>query len=383
MAQVAERTIAKRYRVQDQLGAGGMGTVYRGLDTLTGQVVAIKELKAKASQPGLLERFKREGEALRSLNHPNIVKLLEAIDEDGQHFLVTEFVPGGDLAQLLETSRLSIDEILRLGIDVADALTRAHRLKIFHRDLKPSNLLIAEDGTLRLTDFGVAYIGGQTRVTDPDGILGTLDYIAPEAFNGGTASASGDIWSFGVMLFEMLAGQRPFRADNVVGLITAIAISPLPDLEALCPLAPVTLIDLIYRMLERDPTERIASVRLVGLVLEDLLHVRESAKFASRFSANAEADTTPVNLFLRARHNLPAQPTQFVGRQAELAELDRLLQDTGARLVSILAPGGMGKTRLAIEAARRHRPAKPTPIISPSASTAMWRCWLHRLSSPA
>src|SRR5687768_13862499 len=141
------------YDLGEKLGEGGMGTVYRGVDRSTNIPVAIKVLKADATESDILARFIREGEALRQLNHPNIVKLLDTVQENGQYYLVMELVEGGSLADVIARDEaLPISRILSIALDLADALTRAHRLNIIHRDLKPANILIASDGTPRLTD---------------------------------------------------------------------------------------------------------------------------------------------------------------------------------------------------------------------------------------
>ena len=352
--------IAQRYRILEELGQGGMGTVYRGLDSRTQQTVAIKQLKPELTTPELVERFVREGTALRELNHPNIVKMLDSVQEDGNHYLIIEYLSGGDLSNLLKAGQLPIEKVLQLAIDICDALTRAHRLDIIHRDLKPANVLLAEDGTPRLTDFGIARIGKKERVTATDAIVGTVDYLAPEVLDGSEIDARADIWAFGVMLFEVLAGERPFKGVSVAQTLMAIVTQPVPDLEALRPDAPVSLVDLIYRMLEKSRDARIRSVRQVGLELEDMLHGRtQQTPPETRF-----APETP-NLLLRPKHNLPAQTTPFVGREAELVELAKLLNDTKIRLITILASGGMGKTRLALEAAEQSlTPPQPLPEAS-------------------
>jgi len=339
-------TMIGHYKLGEELGTGGMGTVYRGIDTRTETPVAIKQLKSEVATAETIERFRREGEALSDLNHPNIVKMLDTFQHEGQHYLVMEFVSGGDLKGMIDADdSLDIQQIVNMAIDLADALTRAHRLNIIHRDLKPANVLIGEDGVLRLTDFGVAHVGSQERVTDTDAIVGTIDYLPPEAFEG-TFDARGDIWAFGVMLFEMLAGERPFTGGTLFETIQAITTKPIPDLEALCPSAPVALVDLVYRMLERDPQRRMSSVRYVSAQLEDILQGRDNQPITRRFETDSQAYTTP------AKHNLPAETTPFVGREHELAELQRLVEDPNMRLITIVAQGGMGKTRLLLELGR-------------------------------
>jgi predicted ATPase len=259
-----------------------------------------------------------------------------------------EYVTGGDLHDLLKAGQLPIERCLRLALDLADALTRAHKLDIIHRDLKPANVLLAEDGTLRLSDFGVARIGQKERVTATDMIVGTIDYLAPEALDGAGIDPRADIWAFGVMLFEMVGGKRPFSGESLTATLTAILTQPVPDLESLRPDAPVALIDLIYRMLEKERDARIRTVRHVGAELEDILSGHsDRTPPEPRF-----APLTP-DFLQRPKHNLPAQTTPFVGREAELTELAKLLDHSKIRLITIVAQGGMGKTRLALELAEQ------------------------------
>jgi serine/threonine protein kinase len=189
----ASQLIASRFEIsdleEDLLGRGGMGDVYRATDTQTGQPVAIKVLKPDvvASNPDIVARFIREGQALRQLNHPNIVKMVTAVEEEGQHYLIMEYVGGGSLQDLLEATRpdrfqenlsgLPITRVVEIGLEVADALIRAHHLGIIHRDLKPANVLLAEDGTPRLTDFGLAHVADSPRLTQT-GILDAAEKLA-------------------------------------------------------------------------------------------------------------------------------------------------------------------------------------------------------------
>ncbi len=270
--------IGSRYQRTELLGQGGMATVYKGLDTITGKPVALKLLKSEfvALEPEIVGRFEREGEALRVLNHPNIVKVLASIVEGDDHYVIMEYVGGGDLARLLENYRkretlMPVDRILEIGLDLSDALARAHRLQIIHRDIKPANVLLAEDGTPRLTDFGVAHIGGSTRMTETGSVLGTLAYLSPEACAGQDLDIRADIWSFGVMLYEMLALQRPFDENNSAALLHAILNKTPVSLPELRPDIPPGLAVLVESMLVKDRHQRVGSARLVGAQLEALI----------------------------------------------------------------------------------------------------------------
>lgn len=390
--------IGNRYEIDTILGRGGMGTVYRATDALTGRTVAVKQLRREVAQrrPDMVERFTREAETLRQLDHPNMVKALDTLEHADERYIVMEYVAGQTLhAVLQEKGALPVQQVAQISIELADALTRAHYLEIIHRDLKPANVMIEPDGTTRLTDFGVAYLQGRERVTVGRLQVGTPDYMAPEALDGKPIDARADIWSLGIMMWEMLAGQHPWQANVLPAMIANIFTKPLPDLEQIRPDAPVALIDLIYRMLEKDPNARIPSVRLVGAELEMVLlglkngtpaetpitaqaHVREIA--STRFDTPAPAIET-------IRNNLGAQTTAFVGREAELGELYRHLQDPATRLITLLGPGGMGKTRLALELAETvvegRVPGTQSRRRDPAFTDGVFLVTLQPLSNPA
>jgi formylglycine-generating enzyme required for sulfatase activity len=268
------RLIAKRFDLGELIGQGSMGEVFRGLDTQTGAPVAIKALKQSVvhNEPEIAERFEREGEALRRLSHPSIVEVLLSTIEEGRHYIVMEYVGGGSLDRLLQQQRqLPIARVLEIGIDLSDALIRAHRLHIIHRDIKPQNVLLAEDDTPRLTDFGVAHIGDLSSITQSGALVGTLPYLSPEAWRFDEPDERTDIWAFGVMLYEMLAGRRPFLGDQVSKIKDAILRQPLPDLRLFRPDAPAPLVDLIARMLEKDRERRYGSMREIGVDLERIV----------------------------------------------------------------------------------------------------------------
>jgi tetratricopeptide (TPR) repeat protein len=355
--------IAGRFEIRDPghdlLGQGSMGEVYRAIDTHTGELVAVKALDpgVVARDPSILERFVREGKALRQLNHPNIVRMVAAVEDGGRHYLVMEYVAGGSLQDLLDAQgALPASRVMEIALELADALTRAHHLGIIHRDLKPANVLLARDSTPRLTDFGIARVLESPRLTQTGVLVGTPDFVSPEACEGKPIDERGDIWSLGVMLYEMLTGETPFPGDTLSAKLSAILTQPVPDLVQRCPDAPAALVKLIYRMLEKDREQRIPSVRLVGAELEAIQKGRERPD--------------PIMVKSPPSSGLPAflergvdiEKPVFVTRESELAQLDRLLNQALAgrgQVAFITGDPGQGKTALAREFARQAREKHP------------------------
>ncbi|MBI5930139.1 MAG: protein kinase [Chloroflexi bacterium] len=300
---MSHQVIANRFEMGSFLAGGGMGDVYRGLDRSTEQPVAIKVLKPEivAQDPDQLQRFAREGELLARLNHPNIVKVIKMVQEEGKHYIIMEYVGGGTLRDLLiEQPQLPIKRVMEIALDLADALTRAHRLNIVHRDLKPANVLIAEDGTPRLTDFGLAWQAG-SELTQTGMVMGTSAYLSPEAIAGQQLDARSDIWAFGIMLYEMLGGRRPFNEDTQAALLFAIMQKPAPNLQGLRSDIPEALAHLIERMLEKEPDNRMPSVRQVGAELEAMM---SGIKLSS--SQSKPAPTKPTQVSEESRFKTPS-----------------------------------------------------------------------------
>jgi len=343
--------IAEHYELMEAVGQGGMGDVFRGRDTDSGDIVAIKRLKSglRASDPAFLDRFIREAEILQRLDHPNIVKILAVDEVEGEHYFVMEFLPESLADRLAKEGRLSPNEAMALGLELADALTRAHHLGVVHRDIKPANVLVSEDGTPRLSDFGAAQTVGSD-LTGTGAVVGTIGYVSPESLEGQAPTPLNDIWAFGIMLYEILAGRRPFAAAEPAAEMLSILKAHPKGLEELCPEAPVALIDLIHRMLAKRPAERIPSMRQVGADLERLLTGSDTPAPTHESLASAQP-TAEISTPIR-RHNLPTQPTPFVGRDRELDAIAQRLRQDGLRILTVLGAGGIGKSRLVLEVAK-------------------------------
>lgn len=338
---MSQLVIANRFEMGDFLAGGGMGDVYRGYDRSTQQPVAIKVLKPEivAQDPDQLQRFAREGELLAKLNHPNIVKVIQMAQEEGRHYIVMEYVSGGTLRDLLaEQPQLPIKRIMEIALDLADALTRAHRLNIIHRDLKPANVLMAEDGTPRLTDFGLAR-QADSELTQSGMVMGTSAYLSPEAISGQHLDARSDIWTFGIMLYEMLTGQRPFGGDSHAALLFAILQKPTPNLLDLRTDVPEALASLIRRMLEKDPDNRIPSVRQIGAELEAMM---SGVKLSSSQSGPASPKPIPTSEESRFRTPTPANFPEIN------VQIMNPILTAAASQTSVLTPSARASRRLSI-----------------------------------
>src|SRR6266571_7786435 len=224
-----ELTSISRYRIIEKLGAGGMGEVFLAEDTKLGRKVALKLLALELTQNrDRLNRFDQEAYAASALNHPNILTIYEMGDEGGRHFIAAEYIDGVTLRRRLTTSPMDLSEVLSVAIQVADALEEAHAAGIIHRDIKPENIMIRRNGHVKVLDFGLAKLmesefGGEadgeavTRVlvqTDAGVVMGTSQYMSPEQARGKSVDVRTDIWSLGVVLYEMAAGRAPFTGET-------------------------------------------------------------------------------------------------------------------------------------------------------------------------
>jgi TolB-like protein/Flp pilus assembly protein TadD len=260
------------YRITAAIGTGGMGEVYRATDTKLGREVALKVLPADmAANPERLERFRREAKALAALDHPGIVTVHSVEESGGVHFLTMQLVEGQPLDKLILEGGMPIERLLAIGTALAEALAAAHDKGIVHRDLKPANVMVTTDGRLKILDFGLARMSLAGDPTDSDlstqartrdgAVMGTVPYMSPEQVSGRPVDHRTDIFSLGVMLYEMATGRRPFAGESTVELGSAILRDTPPALTTLRAGLPEDLMQVVARCLEKDPTARFQSVR--------------------------------------------------------------------------------------------------------------------------
>lgn len=270
------------YRIESVLGKGGMGVVYRALDTKLNRPVAVKFLFGNLADVAARRRFQREAQMASSLNHPHILTVYDAGDFEGRQYLVTEFIDGGTLRDWGHAQKRTWREIVTLLVGVADGLAAAHAAGILHRDIKPDNVLVGKNGYAKLADFGLAKLdrrvgpddGTQSLgATGPGMIIGTFAYMSPEQATGKQGDARSDIFSFGILLYELLAGRRPFTGATDRELLQSIIQNTPPPLGGE---VPVALRMIVEKALENAPTDRYQSTR--DLVVDLRRLARQSAE---------------------------------------------------------------------------------------------------------
>lgn len=338
------------YEILSLLGSGGMGEVYLARDSRLDRHVAIKFLPYRHRlDPGRVNRFEREARTASALCHPNIVAIYDIGTGDQGRFIVMELVEGRTLREVVSQGA-SPASIPPIGGQVAKALATAHASGIVHRDVKPENVIVRKDGYVKVLDFGLARLMRETgseavsaNDTDTGRILGTIRYMSPEQSRGEGSAAPSDVFSLGIVFYEMATGRHPFPADSPLSAIHAInSQTPLAPSSVNSNISPA-LEDLILAMLEKKaasrPTAAEVDTWLAGFGA------------STRFVRPAGDKSVAASALSPQRHSLPLHRTPFIGRRAELAALIPTLLDRSIRLITLTGPGGTGKTRLAIQAA--------------------------------
>jgi serine/threonine protein kinase/Tfp pilus assembly protein PilF len=284
--------IVSHYEILEKLGAGGMGVVYKARDVKLDRIVAIKFLAAHLIDSKTAQtRFLQEARAISALNHPNIAIVYEAGDYEGQAFLALEYLPGGTLltklGELRTTGRkMLVAEAASLSLQLAEGLAHAHRTGILHRDIKPGNLMFSADGKLKITDFGLAKFLSGPEITKPGGPIGTVPYMSPEQARGLETDHQSDLFSAGIVMYEMISGELPFRAPDERGTINQILRADPPPLETLRPDSPESLRFVVRHLLQKNPRKRylkaddlVLDLRAVQRELEAPTHTLASGHF--------------------------------------------------------------------------------------------------------
>ena len=304
------------YRILEKLGAGGMGEVYLAEDMKLGRKVAIKILSEEyTTNKDRLHRFEQEAAAASNLNHPNILTIHEVGADDGRHFIATEYIDGVTLRRKAAEAPLEIREILDIAIQIASALEEAHAAGIVHRDVKPDNVMVRRNGYVKVLDFGLAKLtetvdrspldpDAATRVlvhTDAGVVMGTSHYMSPEQARGKPVDARSDIWSLGVVIYELVAGRTPFSGETSTDVIVAITQKEPPPLARFAPNVPAELDWIVNKTLRKDRDERYQTIKEL---LTDLKRVKQRLEFETELERSSSPE-----LITKSTDSTVAAPT--------------------------------------------------------------------------
>src|SRR6059058_1509978 len=288
-------TLNGRYRLEARIGAGGMSTVYRALDETLQRQVAIKLMNREfASDSGQLERFRREARSVAQLSHPHIVGVIDAGEDEGRPYIVFEYVEGETLKERIRRmGRLPISEAVAYAIEIARALGAAHARHIVHRDVKPQNVLIDEEGSAKVTDFGIARTLDEEGLTADGRVLGTTDYVSPEQALGQHVTGQSDLYSLGIVLYEMITGEVPFKGENQVAVAMKHVREALPDVQSKRPEISSSLAAIIDTATAKRVHDRYANDAELIADLEDVLAIETARTGDTRGEVTTVLQTLP------------------------------------------------------------------------------------------
>ena len=356
--------ISERYRLEEKIGSGGMSSVYRAFDPMLERWVAIKLMHRDISHdPDQLERFRREARAVAQLNHPHVVTVIDAGEDDGAPYIVFEYVEGETLKdRIRRLGRLPVSEAVAYAIEIGRALEAAHASRLVHRDVKPQNVLIDRDGRAKVTDFGIARSLEAQGLTATGRVLGTTDYVSPEQALGHEVTGQSDIYSLGIVLYEMLTGETPFKADTQVAVAMKHLREPLPDVQRRRPEISAALAAVVERSTAKETQKRYATVDQVVHDLEEVLAIEAArtgqatgeATTVLRTLSGDTADYAPIRL--RRPKRVLALTVLLLAALAGTAVFLAARTEKGTGGPVVKKPAELSEVRLAGDAASDYDP---------------------------
>ncbi len=269
--------ISDRYQIIKSIGEGGMANVYLAYDTILDRNVAVKVLRGDLSNDEkFVRRFQREALAASSLSHPNIVEVYDVGEDNGEYYIVMEYIEGKHLKNLLKKrGKLTLSEAVDIMLQITDGLSAAHDSYIIHRDIKPQNIMILENGLVKITDFGIAMAMNATQLTQTNSVMGSVHYLPPEQASGQGSTLQSDIYSMGIVMYELITGELPFKGDNAVEIALKHLKEPIPDIREKVPNVPNSIYNIIKRATAKNPKNRYNDAREMH---DDLLTCLDDAR---------------------------------------------------------------------------------------------------------
>ena len=269
--------INDRYEIVKTIGEGGMANVYLAYDTILDRNVAVKVLRGDlANDEKFVRRFQREALSASSLSHPNIVEVYDVGEDDGKYYIVMEYIEGKHLKTILKKrGKLTVTEVVDIMLQITEGMAHAHDSYIIHRDIKPQNIMILDNGVVKITDFGIAMALNSTQLTQTNSVMGTVHYLPPEQANGKGATIRSDVYSMGILMYELLCGKLPFRGDNAVEIALKHLKEPVPPIREEIPDLPQSIENIIIKATAKNPKNRYSDAREMN---EDLKTALDSSR---------------------------------------------------------------------------------------------------------
>jgi len=322
---VKGQKINDRYEIRKLIGEGGMANVYLGYDTILDRDVAIKVLRGDlADDEKFVRRFRREAQSASLLNHPNIVQIYDVGEDDGNFYIVMEFINGQTLKQLIKKrGRLSVPEVVDIMTQLTDGLAHAHDSYIIHRDIKPQNIMILDDGMVKITDFGIAMAINASDLTQTNSVMGSVHYLPPEQASGKGSTIKSDIYSLGIMMYEMLAGVMPFRGETAVEIAMKHLKNPMPSITNVNNTVPQSIENIILKATAKNPKNRYNNVRELydDLKTSQDKSRKDEKRITFKYPEN-EYDDESTKVVNNLKDDIKAKETQNKKEELEVKEID-------------------------------------------------------------
>lgn len=330
--------ISDRYQIIKSIGEGGMANVYLAYDTILDRNVAVKVLRGDlANDEKFVRRFQREALSASSLSNPNIVEVYDVGEDNGEYYIVMEYVEGKHLKALLKKrGKLTVPEVIDIALQITNGLSVAHDSYIIHRDIKPQNILILENGLIKITDFGIAVAMNATQLTQTNSVMGSVHYLPPEQASGKGATLQSDIYSIGILMYELLTGKLPFRGDNAVEIALKHLKEPMPSIRDELPDIPQSVENIILRATAKNPKNRYSDAREMHEDLKTCLDESRANELKITFKY-PENDYDDTKLMKTVKPVKETKPKEIKEGEKEVAKKKKSTDSSQNKLLITLA----------------------------------------------